>query len=49
MSHQENSISVHLSMQKPDQAKKLKNRNIERAKQLGIEYMKSKGVNLEKK
>ena len=35
--------------QKPDQAKKLKNRNIERAKQLGIKYMKSKGINLEKK
>ena len=28
--------------QKPEQAKKLKNRNLDRAKQLGIEYIQSK-------
>ena len=33
---------------KPEAARKLKNRNVERARQLGIEYMKTKGVNLEK-
>ncbi len=32
--------------QKPEQAKKLKNRNVERAKQLGKEYLKEKGVRL---
>ena len=36
-----------ITKQKPDAEKKLKNRNAERARQLGIEYMKSKGVNLE--
>ena len=32
--------------QKPEQEKKLKNRNAERAKELGIEYLKTKGVRL---
>ena len=32
--------------QKPEQEKKLKNRNVERAKQLGKEYLKEKGVRL---
>ena len=32
--------------QKPDQAKKLKNRNIERAKQLGKEYLGAQGVRM---
>ena len=32
--------------QKPDQAKKLKNRNIERAKQLGLEYLGTQGVRM---
>ncbi len=32
--------------QKPDQAKKLKNRNIERAKQLGKEYLGAQGVKM---
>ena len=36
-----------ITKQKPDAEKKLKNRNAERARQLGIEYLKSKGVNLE--
>ena len=35
-----------LIKQKPDQAKRLKNRNLERAKQLGKEYVKDKGINL---
>ena len=35
-----------ITKQKPDQEKKLKNRNVERAKQLGIEYLKTKGVRL---
>jgi uncharacterized protein (DUF2141 family) len=35
-----------ITKQKPDQEKKLKNRNYERAKQLGKEYLKGKGVNL---
>ena len=35
-----------ITKQKPDQEKKLKNRNIERAKQLGKEYLKTKGVRL---
>ena len=35
-----------LIKQKPDQAKRLKNRNLERAKQLGKEYIKDKGINL---
>jgi len=38
-----------VTKQKPEQEKKLKNRNLERAKQLGIEYLKSKGINLGKK
>jgi uncharacterized protein (DUF2141 family) len=33
-----------ITKQKPDQAKKLRNRNIERAKQLGKEYMRGKGL-----
>ena len=32
--------------QKPEAAKKQRNRNAERAKQLGIQYLKDKGVNL---
>ena len=35
-----------ITKQKPDQEKKLKNRNFERAKQLGKEYLKTKGVKL---
>ena len=35
-----------ITKQKPDQDKKLKNRNLERAKQLGKEYLKTKGVKL---
>ena len=35
-----------ITKQKPDQEKKLKNRNIERAKQLGKEYLKTRGVKL---
>ena len=35
-----------ITKQKPDQEKKLKNRNIERAKQLGKEYLKAQGVRL---
>ena len=35
-----------ITKQKPDQDKKLKNRNLERAKQLGKEYLKTKGVRL---
>jgi len=35
-----------ITKQKPDKDKKLKNRNIERAKQLGKEYLKTKGVRL---
>ena len=38
-----------ITKQKPDQAKKLQNRNAERAKQLGIEYQKTKSVKLEEK
>ena len=37
---------LDITKQKPDADKKVKNRNAERARQLGIEYMKSKGVNL---
>ena len=37
-----------ITKQKPDKAKQLKNRNAERAKQLGIEYLKTKGINLGK-
>ena len=32
--------------QKPEQAKKLRNRNLERAKKLGIEYLQDKGVRM---
>ena len=35
-----------ITKQKPDQEKKLKNRNFERDKQLGKEYLKTKGVKL---
>jgi hypothetical protein len=35
-----------ITKQKPDKAKQLKNRNVERAKQLGIEYLKTKGIKL---
>ena len=35
-----------ITKQKPDKEKKLKNRNADRAKQLGIEYLKTKGVRL---
>ena len=31
-----------ITKQKPDQSKKLKNRNLDRAKQLGIEYIQGK-------
>ena len=37
-----------ITKQKPEQAKKQKNRNAERARQLGIEYLKTKGINLGK-
>lgn len=37
-----------ITKQKPDAVKKLKNRNLQRARELGIEYMKTQGVNLEK-
>jgi hypothetical protein len=35
-----------ITKQKPEKEKQLKNRNFERAKQLGIEYLKTKGVKL---
>lgn len=35
-----------ITKQKPDQAKKLKNRNIERAKQMGKEYLGEQGVRM---
>ena len=35
-----------ITKQKPDKEQKLKNRNAERAKQLGKEYLKSQGVRL---
>ena len=38
-----------ITKQKPDAAKKLKNRNAERARQMGIEYLKGKGINLDSK
>ena len=38
-----------ITKQKPEAAKKLKNRNAERARQLGIEYLKEKGINLDSK
>ena len=38
-----------ITKQKPEAAKKLKNRNAERARQLGIEYLKDKGINLDSK
>ena len=37
-----------ITKQKAEKEKKLKNRNAERAKQLGIEYLKTKGINLGK-
>ena len=37
-----------ITKQKPDAAKKLKNRNLQRARDMGIQYMKTQGVNLEK-
>ena len=37
-----------ITKQKPDQQKKLKNRNLERAKSLGIEYIKGVSSNLQK-
>ena len=37
-----------ITKQKPDQQKKLKNRNLERAKSLGIEYIKGVSSNLKK-
>ena len=37
-----------ITKQKPEKEKKLKNRNADRAKQLGIEYLKTKGINLGK-
>ena len=37
-----------ITKQKPDAVKKPKNRNLQRAQELGIEYMKTQGVNLEK-
>lgn len=38
-----------ITKQKPDAAKKLKNRNAERARKLGIEYLKDKGINIDSK
>ncbi|SHK71982.1 Ig-like domain-containing protein [Xylanibacter ruminicola] len=38
-----------ITKQKPDTVKKLKNRNAERARQLGIEYLKGKGINIDNK
>ena len=38
-----------ITKQKPDAAKKLKNRNAERARKMGIEYLKGKGINLDNK
>ena len=38
-----------ITKQKPDAAKKLKNRNVERARKLGIEYLKDKGINTDTK
>jgi hypothetical protein len=32
--------------EKPEQKKKIQNRNAQRAKDLGIEYLKGKGVNV---
>ena len=37
-----------ITKQKPEAAKKLKNRNAERARKLGIEYLKDKGINIDK-
>ena len=36
-----------ITKQKPEAAKKLQNRNVERARQLGIEYLKGKGINVD--
>ena len=38
-----------ITKQKPEAAKKLKNRNAERARQLGITYLKDKGINTNNK
>ena len=38
-----------ITKQKPEAAKKLKNRNAERARQLGITYLKDKGINTDNK
>ena len=38
-----------ITKQKPEATKKLKNRNAERARQLGIEYLKDKGINIDSK
>ena len=38
-----------ITKQKPEAAKKLKNRNVERARQMGIEYLKDKGINVDSK
>ena len=38
-----------ITKQKPEATKKLKNRNAERARQLGIEYLKGKGINIDSK
>jgi hypothetical protein len=35
-----------ITKQKPDQAKQLRNRNVERARQKGIQYIQQQGVNL---
>jgi len=38
-----------ITKQKPEAAKKLKNRNAERARQMGITYLKDKGINTDNK
>ena len=38
-----------ITKQKPEAAKKLKNRNAERARKMGIEYLKTKGINIDSK
>ena len=42
--HQQKPLAI--TKQKPDKEKQLKNRNLERAKQKGIEYLKGKGINM---
>ena len=42
--HQQKPLAI--TTQKPDKEKQLKNRNLERAKQKGIEYLKGKGINM---